>query len=829
MERADSCLPKLTVNSYQRWKFDMIAVLESKGLLEYVVGSLVKPELSADNADAVRKWTMEDARAESLISVTLDDEHHVLIRSCVSSKEIWDTLVNYREQSPATNKFLCHQQFYEHCFKPDDSISGYLSELTSIVKKLKDLGTELAEETIAAKVINDLPKEYESFRTSWRLGAVGGLKLTFKDLQAQLLVAEKGVKGNGNSELRGGDALLLRKRDFKKRSKAECWNCGKTGHIRRNCKAKKQVNGRASEPSGNVGLMASSCKGDGSWILDSGASAHMSSHREWFSEYRDLDIPVNLTIGNGQTIQAVGTGKIHVKVFNGVDWGESFLSSVLFVPELGAHNLFSVGVVPDKGYSLKFDGSTAALYYHSSDSPMVIAKRSDDEKIYRLVMEVRQPGKGELGCLAKVSDLRLAHERLGHANMQCIAEMVRNGTLPHVKINSSDLSSFFCEGCAYGKMHKLPAKSSKGRNGKVGETVHADVVGPMECPSLAGSRFALVLKDELTAYRTVYFLNSKNQVADKIEQYLKDVKRVTQNSVRTFRSDNGTEFFNSRMIELFRAHDIKHELSAPYTPEQNGMAERENRSLIEMARTMLHSKQLPKSLWAEAMNTASYVMNRIFNRNKSPTPYELWCGKVPEYDHMRTFGCDAYALVPEVSRKKWDSKADKMVLVGYTDTLKKYRLYDPIKHRVVIAKHVRFDESSKNLVVSSQPSNRAQPSDDVIAVPGLDDDKSDDQVGSIGSSQQNEAISSSDEDRAHSRNEEGLAIPSNRYNLRDRSSLPVPRYLLMSVVSEPSSYEEALKSPDKGKWVQAMEEELSSLYENKTFELTPLPPQKKAI
>ena len=323
MERMDSALPRLTVSSYQRWKFDMVAVLESRGLLEYVNGQSVKPELTTLNADAARKWTMEDAKARSLISVSLDDEHHTLIRSCNTSKEIWDCLINYREQSSATNKFLCHQQFYELRFKPEDTISSYLSELSLSVKRLKDLGTELAEETITAKVINDLPNEYESFRTSWRLGAVGGLKLAFKDLQAQLLVAERGVKGNDEIQAKAGDALVVKKREFKKRSKLECWGCGKTGHIRRNCRVKKSVGSKLPDSGNNYGLMAWNTQHvGGSWILDSGASAHMSSNQDWFHDYSELEHPIELTIGDGKTIQAVGKGTINVRIFNGDKWNE---------------------------------------------------------------------------------------------------------------------------------------------------------------------------------------------------------------------------------------------------------------------------------------------------------------------------------------------------------------------------------------------------------------------------------------------------------------------------------------------------------------------------
>lgn len=233
-------------------------------------------------------------------------------------------------------------------------------------------------------------------------------------------------------------------------------------------------------------------------------------------------------------------------VFDGVAWKESFLSSVLHVPELGAYNLFSVGSAVDKGYTLKFNGDIAELTRSSDNSTVVIAKRSKGEKIYRLKLEVI-PVSTKLACIAEIDELRLAHERLEHLNIHCIYDIVKSGSLPNVKINQEDLSSFFCQACAFGKMHKLPSRTSKRRECKVGENIHADIVGPMEQPSLSGSRYALVFEDELSAYRSVFFLKNKSEVTELTTQFIGSVERETNNSVKLFRSDNGTEFVNSKM------------------------------------------------------------------------------------------------------------------------------------------------------------------------------------------------------------------------------------------------------------------------------------------
>ena len=225
MEKIEARLSILSVSNYQRWKFDVIALLESEGLMDYVNGILVKPESNFNSE--LTNWCMNDAKAKSLISVTLDDEHHALIRSWGTSKEMWDVIINHREQSTSMNRLLCHQLFYEHKFKRGDSVGNCLSELQVIVKKLQDLGVELPNETIAAKIVKDLPKEFDSFRTSWRLGAVGGLELSLDSLKAQLLVAEKEVdRDDGSPEL--NEAMVAKKKSkfIKKKGQKRCFRCG---------------------------------------------------------------------------------------------------------------------------------------------------------------------------------------------------------------------------------------------------------------------------------------------------------------------------------------------------------------------------------------------------------------------------------------------------------------------------------------------------------------------------------------------------------------------------------------------------------------------------
>lgn len=164
--------------------------------------------------------------------------------------------------------------------------------------------------------------------------------------------------------------------------------------------------------------------------------------------------------------------------------------------------------------------------------------------------------------------------------------------------------------------------------------------------------------------------------------------------MKVLRSDNGREFCNKAMNSYLESRGIQRETTAPYTPEQNGKAERDNRTIIESARTIMHVKGLPLQLWAEASNTAVYLLNRsgTSGTRDDTMPYELWVGKKPNLKHLRIFGSEAYVHVPKQLTTKLDVRAKRMLLVGYEGESSNYRLYDPVTKKVTVSRDVVFNE-----------------------------------------------------------------------------------------------------------------------------------------
>ena len=277
------------------------------------------------------------------------------------------------------------------------------------------------------------------------------------------------------------------------------------------------------------------------------------------------------------------------------------------------------------------------------------------------------------------------------------------------------------------------------------------------------------------------------------------------------RSDNGGEFTSTRFENYLKTEGIRHEKTIPKTSKQNGVAERFNRTIVEMSRSMLLDAKLPKKFWAECVSTAVYLRNCCPTKAvKDKTPYEAWNGQKPKVNHLRLFGCDAYTHIPKDERGKLDSKARKCVLLGYGETTKGYRLYDPSKDRVIHSRDVRFNETMKTDVNPDTSAPTDDHADKMII----------DFSGDI------EEPEESDDEPKTPREPDQL-----RRSTRERRQ---PDYYgreqtHLTQAQEPTSFKEAMSSPDTSKWKQVMKTEMQSLKDNDVWELVTLTPGKMTV
>jgi len=439
------------------------------------------------------------------------------------------------------------------------------------------------------------------------------------------------------------------------------------------------------------------------WIVDSGATAHMVSSKEGLSDI--VWGKGRVIVAGGKVLESVGTGtvKAMVKAKDGRIVPVAF-KDALIVPEL-RRNLLSVKRIVASGGKVLFRPFDAVIV---TPKGIELALKQVGN-LYELEYGGRRyypSSGGETGVAAKkqeqafsVSDEeRLWHMRLGHRNMRDVKQLagMEVGIPASFKGNKEGRS---CDICEVGK-HTHASFPAKGKDGKLAsepmELVHVDVFGPIDTPSVSGSMYAILFTDDYSKWRSIYFMKSKAQSLEKLKLYLDDVAGLLHGrKVQRLHSDNGGEFISRAFRKYCKRSGILHTYTGPRAPQQNGVAERSNRTVVEMARCLRLESGLDKELWAETCKTSVYVLNRVPSAVlDGQTPYYKLFGKQARLDHLKVFGCRAYAQIYANERTKMDPKAWRGIMIGYDEHNNRcYRIYDPIRKVIRRTVHVTFDES----------------------------------------------------------------------------------------------------------------------------------------
>jgi transposase InsO family protein len=234
------------------------------------------------------------------------------------------------------------------------------------------------------------------------------------------------------------------------------------------------------------------------------------------------------------------------------------------------------------------------------------------------------------------------HERLGHQNKHHLVKVLKQHGM------NVEASAEFCDGCALEKAHQRSFGTQTTRPNVIGGQINADVCGPMTEISAGGARYYICFKDDYSKYRRMFFIATKNEVVDCLRKVLKEV-RTTGHVTKVLLSDGGKEFNFKAVQKVLEEYGTTHRIAMPYTPEQNGAAEQENRTIVESACSTLHASGLLKELWVEACNTAVYILNHTGPTPvEGKTPLELWTGRTGEtLGHLCVFGTECYVHTPK--------------------------------------------------------------------------------------------------------------------------------------------------------------------------------------
>nr|GEW53131.1 retrovirus-related Pol polyprotein from transposon TNT 1-94 [Tanacetum cinerariifolium] len=290
----------------------------------------------------------------------------------------------------------------------------------------------------------------------------------------------------------------------------------------------------------------------------------------------------------------------------------------------------------------------------------------------------------------------LWHRRLNHLNFGTINDLARKDLvrgLPILKFEKDHL----CSACQLRKSKKHTHKpKTKNTNLEVLHTLHMDLCGLMRVQTINGKKYILVIVDDYSRFTWVKFLRSKDETPEVVIKFIQQIQVGLNKTVRYVRTDNGTEFVNHTLTEYYEHIGTFHQKIVPRTLQQNGVVERQNRALVEVARTMLIFSKAPMFLWAEAMATACYTQNRsLIHTRHHKTPYELVHNKKPDLTFFRVFGALCYPTNDSKDLEKLQPTADTGIFVGYAPSRKGYRIYNKRTRRIMEIIHVQFDELTK--------------------------------------------------------------------------------------------------------------------------------------
>ena len=452
---------------------------------------------------------------------------------------------------------------------------------------------------------------------------------------------------------------------------------------------------------------------DDTWYFDTGATNHLTHRKDWLQRFEPLRPPILVRFGNNGTKPAIGKGEITFELTGGRHFT---INGVFYVPGITKH-LLSVSQATINGAIIEFHPNHAIIKHKNTNGDLIRTCCKREGGLYPLKCVPMHEAHTAVTHEKSPNLTLLWHSRMGHMHLDALKTLQSHNLVDGIPKQPFQPISV-CQSCLLGKMPQQRFPKSQGsRSTCILDLVHSDICGPLPTPSLTGARYFVTFIDDFSRFTILYFLKEKSGAFQAFQSYKAFVELQTSSRLKALQTDGGGEYNSHKFLRIYREEGIRHQLSTPYTPQQNGLSERKNRSLLNMARSMLQLAGLSHKFWEEAVGTACYIQNRGFHRSLGmTTPFELWHGHKPNLDNLRIFGCIAFAFVPEVKRNKLDARATKSIFIGYGEAngYKAYKLFNPTTQRIFFSRSVVFQEDtllSTILNSPTHPSNLSFPPD----------------------------------------------------------------------------------------------------------------------
>ena len=423
---------------------------------------------------------------------------------------------------------------------------------------------------------------------------------------------------------------------------------------------------------------------DSVWIVDSGASDHVTYDLSLLHNVKKMSFTCNITMPNGKRAPITHSGSMFLR-------DKIEIHNVLYIPSF-QYNLLSVSKLARQlSANVIFTPTSCVLQAPTTQKELLLGK--EHKGLYLLHKDItdhqanlKTPSLNtESFSAVSLSSSELWHKRLGH--------------LPFGKFKDVNLSSCIdkthgvCQVCPMAKLHRQPFPLSTHTTDNSFVILHVDIWGPCPYKTYDGAVYFLSIVDDKSRATWVHLMATKSAAFPLLKTFITYVEKQYEATVKIIRTDNGLEFKDSSALEFYKTQGITHQTTCVDTPQQNGIVERKHQHLLQIVRALLFQSNIPNKFWGDALLTAVYLINRMPSSVlNNQSPFEVLYNTKPTYDNLRTFGGLCYAATLKRNRDKLQSRANPCIFIGYPFNQKAYKLFDLKAKKIIVSRDVVFHE-----------------------------------------------------------------------------------------------------------------------------------------